>query len=72
MNRKGIILSWAVPGQTGHSHVNERNNEYILERFEKLGYTHDNLMAQRGRERAEYDWFKNTFMVFVRNKGAVE
>ena len=28
--RHGILLSWALPGQTGHSHVNERINEGVI------------------------------------------
>ena len=29
LNRKGIVLSWAVPGQPGAHHVNRRTNEYV-------------------------------------------
>ena len=32
-NTWGVILSWAVEGQGGHGHVNERSNRYIEERF---------------------------------------
>lgn len=28
--RKGIIMSWALVGQGGYKHVNERNNDYII------------------------------------------
>ena len=28
-NTKGIILSWALDGQGGYGHFNERNNDYI-------------------------------------------
>ena len=27
-NKYGIILSWAINGQGGHGHVNEKNNDY--------------------------------------------
>ena len=28
-NSRGIVLSWALEGQGGASHVNERNNDYV-------------------------------------------
>src|SRR5512147_1480448 len=39
--KKGIILSWAVPGQGGREHVNERSNAYIKEQLAGLGFTND-------------------------------
>ncbi|EFJ51442.1 hypothetical protein VOLCADRAFT_87747 [Volvox carteri f. nagariensis] len=33
---RGVVLSWAVPGQGGHHHVNERPNAYIVERVSDL------------------------------------
>ena len=40
-NRKGVILSWSVIGQGGHSHVNNHSNDYIISLFNKLGYVED-------------------------------
>lgn len=65
-NIKGIVLSWAIEGQGGHGHVNERNNDYIRGRFEALGYTSDPIAEFYLRTHATLDWFKNTIMVFRR------
>lgn len=62
----GAILSWAVPGQLGHGHVNTRTNEYIIERMGAMGYEYDAVAAGEGRAVAHLGWFKNTFMVFRR------
>src|SRR5579872_4362992 len=40
-NRRGIILSWAVPGQGGHGHCNELENERVRDKFRSLGYECD-------------------------------
>jgi 2-polyprenyl-3-methyl-5-hydroxy-6-metoxy-1,4-benzoquinol methylase len=63
-NKCGAIVSWAVPGQGGHSHVNERSNDYIIEKFTKLGYKFDRDASNIARNRAMYKWFRNTFMIF--------
>lgn len=63
-NRTGIILSWAVVGQGGHGHVNERNNDYIKRRMATLGYVNDEAAERRLRTAATLRWFRNTVMVF--------
>ena len=65
-NKRGILLSWAVVGQGGHGHVNERNNDYIRERIETLGYCSDMAAESELRAAASLSWFKNTIMVFRR------
>ena len=52
-----IILSWAIPGQGGRGHVNEQSNEYII-----------NQISELLRKSASISWFKNTIMVFKKNK----
>jgi 2-polyprenyl-3-methyl-5-hydroxy-6-metoxy-1,4-benzoquinol methylase len=68
-NKKGVIISWAVPEQGGHSHVNELSNEEVVRMFETRGYvqtewTHAFQNELRGE--ADYAWFKDTCLVFVR------
>jgi len=65
-NRRGILLSWAVVGQRGHGHVNERNNDYIRGRMESLGYVSDMKAEEELRAAASLWWFKKTIMVFRR------
>ena len=31
-------MSWALPGQGGDGHINERPTKYIIERIEKHGF----------------------------------
>jgi len=63
-NKKGIVLSWAVEGQTGTGHINTRNNTYIRWQMEMKGYTPDLAAEKLLRGRANYGWFKNSLMVF--------
>ena len=63
-NTKGIILSWAVIGQGGHGHFNERNNDYVKNLFEQLGYYNDDNEENILRNNASVRWFKNTIMIF--------
>ena len=66
-NKRGIVLSWAVEGQGGHGHVNERNNDYIRAKIEQLGYVSDPAAESFLRHRATLPWFKQTIMVFRKN-----
>jgi cyclopropane fatty-acyl-phospholipid synthase-like methyltransferase len=65
-NKHGILLSWAVVGQGGHGHVNERNNDYIRGRMSTLGYVSDEKAEAELRAAATLSWFKRTIMVFRR------
>lgn len=67
-NRRGIIMSWAVPDQGGYGHVNERENDYIIEKIGALGYRYFPDTSQRLRSLATKRWFKNTIMVFERDE----
>lgn len=62
--KEGIILSWAVPGQKGYKHVNCRSNEYIIDKFNKLGWKYDSGKTKHLRRNSRKFWFKNTVMVF--------
>jgi len=68
LNRQGVVLSWATPGQGGLGHVNEQPNAYAVERMVALGYVHDEAASARLREAATLGWFKSTLLVFRRNK----
>ena len=69
---KGIILSWALPGQGGHAHVNERSNEYIEELFEWLLWVVDPRAKAALRQAARLRWLQKTIMVFIRPEYARE
>ena len=63
-NTKGIVCSWAIKGQGGLGHVNCQNNDYIKDRFSKLGYKNDIESENKMRNKSKLPWFKNTIMVF--------
>ena len=67
-NTTGIILSWAVIGQGGDGHFNEQNNDYIKSKICNLGYSNDIQSENMLRENSGLPWFKNTIMVFRKNK----
>ncbi|MBS0620863.1 MAG: methyltransferase domain-containing protein [Verrucomicrobia bacterium] len=66
-SEKGILLSWALPGQGGVGHVNEEENRYIEERLTSYGYDRDLIAEEKLRAAASWWWFRNTVMVFRRN-----
>ena len=66
-NRKGIVLSWAIVGQGGDGHFNERSNKYIIDTITQLGYKYDDYSSKSLRDSATAGWFKNTVMVFRKN-----
>lgn len=70
-NTEGVILSWAIEGQVGVGHVNCRNNDYIKNIFDNLGYVNDLEIESKLRNDSELPWFKNTIMVFKRIKNIV-
>lgn len=66
-NCKGIILSWAVFGQSGYRHINNHGVEYIQDVFEKLGYTYDTTTTKGFRNPSKnYHWFRGSIFVFRR------
>lgn len=59
-----IILSWAVPGQGGHGHVNCVSNSYIKDIFKTNGFINRPHIENILRQAASQTWFHNTIMVF--------
>ena len=66
--RKGVVLSWAVPGQGGNGHVNPRPNKWVIDKMQARGFRHSLEMSDRLRKAASFSWFKDTLMVFEREK----
>lgn len=64
----GVVLSWAVPGQLGRGHVNERSNEYVKIAMDNQNFWYDHEWSVAFRGVARLPWFKNTLMVFKRSK----
>ena len=60
-----VILSWAIPGQSGDGHVNCQSNQYIREQMKARGYIIDQEATKRLRNASRLWWFKNSLMVFI-------
>lgn len=65
-NRKGVVLTWALPNQQGHHHVNGQTNDYVTCVFTKvLGYEHAGAVEQQIRSQiTNCAWLRNTVLVY--------
>ncbi len=63
----GIIISWALKGQSGRGHCNCRDNDYIKKLFAAYGYINDVETEKALRDAASFPWLKTTIMVFRKN-----
>ena len=59
-----LIVSWALIGQGGDGHVNEQNEDYVLDLFDKLGMNYHQDISKILRDVAKLGWFKKTIYVF--------
>ena len=64
--RRGIIMSWATPGQDGLSHVNEQPPEFVRQRIEARGFRLNPSETERLRSRSTLPWFQRNLQVFER------
>lgn len=63
-----LILSWAVVGQGGFGHVNCQNNDYVIQKFDSMGYKYNEIESLFLRSEVECaTWFRNTILVFNKN-----
>lgn len=67
LNKKGVVVSWAVEGQGGLGHFNCRNNDYIKKKFTNMGYINKIKEEEDLRASSTRPWFNNTIMVFQKN-----
>ena len=65
-----LLMSWAVRGQGGSGHVNELNNDEVIQIVESSGFSHDEGLSQSARSIVEDDcwWFRGSFFVFERKR----
>lgn len=64
--KEGVVLSWAVPGQGGYSHVNNKPFEYVVSVMERQGFKHDDNESQKLRQVATLPWLKSNTNVYRR------
>ena len=63
---EGIVLSWARPGQNGHSHVNNRPLDYVITFLGMLGFDHDPVASKKLRGIASVSWLRRNINVYKR------
>ncbi|XP_067671910.1 uncharacterized protein [Haliotis asinina] len=64
--RKGVVLSWAVPGQPGLQHVNNRPLEYVQNLFSSKGFDTDIVASKELQQNASLPWLKQNIHVYRR------
>jgi cyclopropane fatty-acyl-phospholipid synthase-like methyltransferase len=64
---KLIIISWAVVGQGGTGHVNEKPNEYVENVFLQFNWKRNKEAEKKLREVAELWWFRGSVLVFIKD-----
>lgn len=64
-----IIMSWAVPGQDGHGHVNCRDNVWVLWEMEGRGFkcNWEQTLEARSRIQERWVYFRNTLLILDRH-----
>ncbi|XP_053392391.1 uncharacterized protein LOC128555060 [Mercenaria mercenaria] len=70
--REGVVLSWATPGQTGYSHVNNRPFEYVRYLMNSRGFFHDSEYSEILKRSANGPNLKRNVNVFRRNETSKE
>lgn len=67
-SKEGIILSWAVPGQGGLAHINNRPFKYVTNLMEFHGFQHDNSTSEKLKYQCSYAWLRENVNVYRRVK----
>ena len=68
---EGIILSWAVPGQGGLSHINNKPIEYVTKVMRENGFKRDAEKTMKLQTSASLSWIKSNINVYVRSKNSL-
>jgi len=70
--KEGVILSWAVPGQPGFKHINNRPLDYILDMFDRLGFDLDEKASTKLKQKANFWYLKKNINVFRRRSYPID
>ena len=69
----GLIISWAVPGQGGHRHVNEQPSNYIIDEMGKRNFLYQATFTDVLRRSTTINcYLEETLLVFTRVGWSVE
>lgn len=64
-----LVLTWAIPGQSGHGHCNNRPNEWVIAQVEQRGLTFMPRESISARDCIEHttSWLRNTILIFKKD-----
>ena len=65
--KEGIVLSWAVPRQIGHGHVNTRPLDYIIAILKNRGFILDPEATELIKSKASILYLKRNINVYKRD-----
>lgn len=66
--KEGIVLSWAWPGQEGHSHVNGKALEDVIKLLKDKGFEHDPSSSEVLKQSSTFMWLKKSTNVYKRKE----
>uniref|UniRef100_A0A0B7BJG3 Methyltransferase type 11 domain-containing protein n=1 Tax=Arion vulgaris TaxID=1028688 RepID=A0A0B7BJG3_9EUPU len=64
--REGLVLSWAVPGQGGLSHVNNKALVDVIAQLNKRGFEIDKTGSEPLRQASSFSWLKGNIYTYKR------
>eukprot|EP00276_Gloeochaete_wittrockiana_P004981 CAMPEP_0184649742 /NCGR_PEP_ID=MMETSP0308-20130426/7153_1 /TAXON_ID=38269 /ORGANISM="Gloeochaete witrockiana, Strain SAG 46.84" /LENGTH=353 /DNA_ID=CAMNT_0027082695 /DNA_START=36 /DNA_END=1097 /DNA_ORIENTATION=+ len=64
--KKGILITWAQPGQGGRGHYNPRPREYVVDLFASHGMEYQDDVSEAIRKACKVWWFGKNVMVFTK------
>lgn len=64
--KEGIVLSWAVPGQNGVSHINNKPFTFVVDVMKKNGFVHDQEKSKELKNAASFWWLRQNVNVYRR------
>jgi len=62
----GVVLSWAIPGQSGTGHVNCRDNAYVIAEMQRRGWVYNSGKATAIRSICQLPYLHDTLMIFLK------
>ena len=66
--KEGIVISWAWPGQEGHSHVNGKLFTDVFSLMEENGFAHDVAASNILKQSCTLVWLHKSTNVYVRKR----
>lgn len=71
-SKEGVIISWAVPGQGGLAHINNRPLSYVIDLMKFQGFIHDELSSKSLQDSSSFQWLRDNINVFRRKTNTTD